>query len=104
MWGVFKPMKRTTRHASPYLTCLEAAELLRVSPRTLEKLRLVGGGPRFRKFGRRVLYAVNDLESWSNSRACVSTSDATYRHITSKPAPEIRERPVLIKDAKRCLR
>lgn len=46
-----------------YLTNDEAASFLRLSPRTLEKQRVIGGGPRFRKFGRRVMYAVADLEA-----------------------------------------
>ena len=46
-----------------YLTNDEAAAFLRLSPRTLEKQRVIGGGPRFRKFGRRVMYAVVDLET-----------------------------------------
>lgn len=52
-----------------YLTNDEAAECLRLSPRTLEKLRVVGGGPPFRKFCRRVFYAVEDLQSWASARA-----------------------------------
>jgi hypothetical protein len=56
----------------------EAAQFLNLSPRTLEKQRVIGGGPRFRKFGRRVLYAVIDLEVWANERACESTSDPHY--------------------------
>jgi hypothetical protein len=70
--------------ASIYLSCMEAGALLRVSPRTLEKMRVVGGGPRFRKFGRRVLYAASDLESWANERICASTSDETYLELRSK--------------------
>ncbi len=46
-----------------YLTNQEADALLRLSPRTLEKQRVIGGGPSFRKFGRRVPYALEDLES-----------------------------------------
>lgn len=61
-----------------YLTNEEAAAYLRLSPRTLEKQRVVGGGPRFRKFGRRVLYAIEDLEIWANARACDMTSDPSY--------------------------
>jgi hypothetical protein len=38
-----------------YLTNDEAAVFLRLSPRTLEKQRVIGGGPRFHKFGRRVM-------------------------------------------------
>lgn len=61
-----------------YLTNDEAAAYLRLSPRTLEKHRVIGGGPRFRKFGRRVLYAIEDLETWANGRACEMTSDPNY--------------------------
>jgi hypothetical protein len=61
-----------------YLTNDEAAEFLRLSPRTLEKQRVIGGGPRFRKFGRRVMYAVADLEAWADSRSFEMTSDPNY--------------------------
>lgn len=61
-----------------YLTNDEAAKFLRLSPRTTEKLRVIGGGPRFRKFGRRVRYAIADLEAWSNARAFEMTSDPEY--------------------------
>jgi predicted DNA-binding transcriptional regulator AlpA len=60
------------------LTNTEAAQFLKLSPRTLEKLRVTGGGPRFRKLGRRVLYARHELENWADQRACDSTSDANY--------------------------
>ena len=58
-----------------YLTNDEAADYLRLSPRTLEKQRVIGGGPRFRKFGRRVMYAVADLETWADARSFEMTSD-----------------------------
>lgn len=58
-----------------FLTTDEAAVFLRLSPRTLEKQRVLGGGPRFRKFGARVLYAVGDLRAWADSRAYGMTSD-----------------------------
>ena len=61
-----------------YLTNDEAAEYLRLSPRTLEKQRVIGGGPRFRKFGRRVMYAVADLNVWADSRSFEATSDPEY--------------------------
>ncbi len=67
-----------TRGQVRYLTNNEAAELLRLSPRTLEKRRMSGGGPPFRKFGRRVLYAVDDLEQWCNARCFDMTSDPDY--------------------------
>jgi len=62
-----------------YLTNDEAAHVLKLSPRTLEKFRVIGGGPRYRKFGRRVVYSVQDLEAWSDARACDSTSDYLIR-------------------------
>src|SRR5580704_7364911 len=61
--------------AARYLTNAEAAAFLRLSPRTLEKQRVIGGGPRFRKFGRRVLYAIDDLEAWADERSFANTSE-----------------------------
>jgi hypothetical protein len=58
-----------------YLTNDEAAEFLRLSPRTLEKHRILGTGPRFRKFGRRVLYALTDLEMWADERTFSMTCE-----------------------------
>ena len=61
-----------------FLTTDEAAELLRLSPRTLEKHRVLGGGPRFRKFGARVVYALADLRAWADSNTYGMTSDPGY--------------------------
>jgi predicted DNA-binding transcriptional regulator AlpA len=60
-----------------FLDNREAAAFLNLSPRTLEKMRVEGSGPRFHKFGSRVRYAVVDLERWANARAYDSTSDAS---------------------------
>jgi hypothetical protein len=50
------------------LTTPEAAKLLRLSPRTLERLRVQGTGPRYMKAGpgirARVLYEPGDLMNW----------------------------------------
>jgi hypothetical protein len=70
--------KPATTPAAVYLTCDEAGAHLKLSPRTLEKMRTIGGGPRFRKLGRRVMYSLQDLEAWADSRACESTSDPVY--------------------------
>ena len=70
------------RPASRYLCNDEAADFLKLSPRTLEKQRVIGGGPKFRKFGRRVVYAMDDLESWANARSCDTTSDPNYSATT----------------------
>lgn len=38
------------------------------SPKTLAKLRCIGGGPAFYKAGRVPLYAEEDLDAWAESR------------------------------------
>ena len=64
-----------TRPGSPFLTTVQAADYVGLSPRTLEKMRVLGGGPRYRKHGRYVRYHIDDLNAWSSSRTHDSTSD-----------------------------
>lgn len=78
-----KPSSARPAEPAHYLTNDEAAAFLRLSPRTLEKQRVIGGGPRFRKFGRRVMYAVADLEAWADARAFDMTSDPEYTALQS---------------------
>ena len=66
-----------------FLTTDEAGSFLRLSPRTLEKQRVQGGGPRFRKLGARVVYAAADLRAWADSRAYEMTSDPGYAQRSS---------------------
>lgn len=52
-----------------YLTRPEAAEYIRargliLSKNTLQKYATVGGGPMYRRFGRRVVYTPADLDAW----------------------------------------
>jgi len=58
-----------------YLRTKDAAEFLSLSARTLEKHRTYGTGPAYRKLGGRVVYAVDDLETWAERGAVTSTSD-----------------------------
>jgi hypothetical protein len=60
---------------SELLTNAEAAAFVRLSPRTLEKFRVLGGGPRYKKLGARVRYSVGDLRAWLQSRTFEMTSD-----------------------------
>ena len=60
---------------SRYLRTPEAARFVGLSIRTLEKHRIYGTGPRYSKLGGRVVYAVDDLQSWVQSAAKASTSD-----------------------------
>lgn len=47
----------------------EASQLLRLSARTLQRMRSDGSGPSFvRLAGRRVAYPVTDLETWVRDR------------------------------------
>ncbi|MDY7091570.1 MAG: helix-turn-helix domain-containing protein [Acidobacteriota bacterium] len=60
---------------SPYLSTVEAAEFLHLSPKTLEGYRCRGGGPAYRKHGRKVVYRLDELEAWSAAGNRTSTSD-----------------------------
>ena len=57
------------------LTTEEAAEYLRLSPRTLERYRVTGEGPRFLKVGRRVFYRQSAFDHWLKNKTRKSTSD-----------------------------
>jgi excisionase family DNA binding protein len=57
------------------LTQGEAARLLQLSTRTMERLRLTGGGPVYVKCGRSVRYREADLETWIAARIVSSTSE-----------------------------
>ena len=63
--------------AMTLLTAAEAARLLRLSERSLERLRCSGFGPKFVKLKRRVLYQQSDLDDWIALRVVSSTSEAT---------------------------
>ena len=66
------------------LSRVEAAEYLAakgqpVAVATLAKYATIGGGPTFRKFGRRVRYSPEALDNWATEKLSVprcSTSDA----------------------------
>ncbi|MDX2263402.1 MAG: helix-turn-helix domain-containing protein [Hyphomicrobiales bacterium] len=62
-----------------YLTTRQAAGIVELSPRTLERLRYEGGGPVFHKAGpgRRspVRYTKADLDAWLDKRRHDSTAE-----------------------------
>lgn len=64
-----------TNRNEPYLLQAEAAQVLRLSERTLERMRVDGNGPRFVKAGRRVLYRRTEIEAWAEARTFASTSE-----------------------------
>jgi hypothetical protein len=57
------------------LTPKEAATFLRVSQSYLDKLRVYGGGPKFLRFGRKILYRGSELSLWVEQRCFSSTSE-----------------------------
>jgi len=54
--------------ARPFLDTRQAAVYLGLKPNTLEKMRVYGGGPQYRKHGRHVRYHIDDLKAWSDLR------------------------------------
>lgn len=58
-----------------YLRTPEAARVLGLSGRTLEKHRTYGTGPTYRKLGGRIVYHPDDLQAWADRGARVSTND-----------------------------
>jgi predicted DNA-binding transcriptional regulator AlpA len=82
-----------------YLRTQEAARFLGLSPRTLEKHRTYGTGPRYSKLGGRVVYALDDLQEWANRGLKTSTSDPgigtvlpAKRHAAVAPAYTAKSR------------
>ena len=51
------------------------AAILGLSPRTLQKMRVEGGGPEYCKFGHAVRYDLAEIEAWADARRRRSTSD-----------------------------
>ncbi len=62
-------------HHPAFVRTHDATAFLGLFGRTLEKHRCTGTGPVFRKLGGRVVYAIEDLETWAAERARNSTSD-----------------------------
>ena len=60
----------------PFLNTAEAAAWLRLTRNTLEKMRVQGTGPLYRKHGRYVRYHIEDLVDYSQANKRRSTSDA----------------------------
>jgi len=71
-------------HPDALLSRRELAQVLRLSPRTLERMFLEGGGPpAIRVSSRRVVYRVGDVRGWLETRRTASTSEATARGLAA---------------------
>lgn len=57
-----------TKPLPVYLTSTEAANLMRISPRTLEKMRLEKRGPGYFRLGKsgrsKVIYSLSEVTQW----------------------------------------
>ena len=60
-----------------YLTPLQVAERYegRISVRTLANWRSLGNGPRFSRFGGRILYGLESLEEWEEKNTVSHTGE-----------------------------
>lgn len=69
------------------LVCInqrELAERWRISPRTLERWRWTGEGPRFVKLGGRVVYRLADISDFE--QAMIRSSTSSLSHIQTSGA------------------
>lgn len=73
-----------------FLTPKQAADYLRVSKSYLDKLRVYGGGPRFLRFGRKILYRQSELNFWAEQRSFDSTSEYEVGVSPMKQRPLVR--------------
>jgi predicted DNA-binding transcriptional regulator AlpA len=60
---------------TPLLTQRDLAALTKLSPRTIERLRCVGGGPKFVRVRGSIRYRIEDVEAWIASRVVANTSE-----------------------------
>ena len=65
----------------------EAAKYTKLSASTLAKRRVFGGGPKYLKLGRRVVYSKRDLDDWLDAHRRTSTSDSGKK--TSEVSPNL---------------
>lgn len=69
--------ERTHNMTKRYLRTKDAANYLGVGQSTLERKRIEGTGPAFRKLGSRIVtYAVEDLDAWASRQVLHSTMHA----------------------------
>ncbi|AMD61583.1 transcriptional regulator [Agrobacterium tumefaciens] len=77
--------QKTEENWPRFVRTVEAARLLGLSPRTLEKHRCDGTGPIYHKLGGRVVYTIADLQTWIEAAARQSTSEAAAPRLLQAP-------------------
>lgn len=76
------PLYRSRRGAAEYLT----ERGYPTSPRCLDKLACLGGGPIYRLYNRRALYRDEDLLTWAESRTSQPRRHATEGRMKDEAA------------------
>ena len=56
-----------------HLNQIDLAQRWRISPRTLERWRWLGEGPRYLKIGGRVIYRIEDIEAYEAGQLRLNT-------------------------------
>lgn len=72
------PERKEVEMKAVHMNQMELAERWRISPRTLERWRWIGDGPRFVKLGGRVVYRLCDIEEYEQAMIRSSTSDNVH--------------------------
>jgi predicted DNA-binding transcriptional regulator AlpA len=74
-------LEKTEKTWPRFVRTPEAARLLGLSPRTLEKHRCDGTGPVYHKLGGRVVYTIADIEEWIDASARQSTAESAAARV-----------------------
>lgn len=69
-----------------YLDTREAAELLKLSPVTLNQWRSHDCGPPYLRLGRAIRYRLADLRAWADAQRCATSSERPTCRPTSSAA------------------
>ncbi len=64
----------------------EAAQYVGLSKSSLDKLRHFGGGPKYFKLGRAVIYSTSDLDAWMSERRRSETWDGVNDNVRARAA------------------
>jgi hypothetical protein len=72
-------MDATNPTQPKYLTPDAVAEATGIGPHTLRRLRCVGGGPPYRKVGRRCLYEYGEVLQWIEAHKVSTTAEHATR-------------------------
>lgn len=68
-----------------WLTQIELAQRWDISPRTLERWRVIGYGPNFTKIGHLVRYSVDEIEQYEKDHARISDVEG-HSYVDLEPA------------------